>query len=228
MKLSLPPFKIDWPNHLIGFFSALFGILIAFELDNLREAHNQADLSRIAFENLKKEIQINQSLLHENTSNNLRYIHSLQGLLPQINNQLLFIGTTEEADSVNLHFGKIIFVDVGNASMQDKRKKLMPIIIGMGNINVPSMQSSAWESAKATGALNLMDYEKVLALSFIYNHSRIMNELNEVRSLWQASDNIVTKTALSNLLNEMGKSHQTLDRELLEFDQFVNILYAME
>ena len=98
----------------------------------------------------------------------------------------------------------------------------------MGNINVPSMQSSAWESAKATGALNLMDYEKVLALSFIYNHSRIMNELNEVRSLWQASDNIVTKTALSNLLNEMEKSHQTLDRELLEFDQFVNMLYAME
>lgn len=225
MKLLLSRFKIDWPNHLIGFFSALFGILIAFELDDWREERNQAELARIAFENLKKEVQINQGILHENIKHNLGYIHRLQDLLPKINDQLQFTGTKEEADSVNLHFGKIIFVDTAN---QDKSKKPPPVVIGMGNINVPSLQSAAWESAKATGALNLMGYEKVLSLSFVYNHSRIMDELNEVRGLWRTSDNIVTKTELSNLLYEMEKSHQTIDRELQEYDQFVNILNAME
>lgn len=55
--------KIDWPNHAIGFFSALFGILIAFELDQWRETRNHQEEARNAFDKLKQEIQINKNSL---------------------------------------------------------------------------------------------------------------------------------------------------------------------
>jgi hypothetical protein len=225
MKITIPRFQIDLPNHVIGFFSALFGILIAFELDDWREQRNQAALARIAFENLKKEIQINQNALHENITNNLDHIQDLIGILPKLDHQLRFIGTKREADSINSNFSKIIFID---NSGNEKTKRPLPVFIGMGNITTPSLQSSAWESAKSTGALNLMEYEKVLSLSFLYNHSTIIDELMEIKTLWRASDSITSKTELAKLLDEMEKSHQTVNRELQEFDQFVNIINAME
>jgi hypothetical protein len=98
----------------------------------------------------------------------------------------------------------------------------------MGNIMVPVMHSSAWESAKATGALNLMEYEKVLSLSSLYNSPRILEELEEIRSLWRSSDKVSDKTELSILLTEMERAHRSIEQELLAFDQFVNILNSME
>jgi hypothetical protein len=225
MKFSLQRYKIDWPNHTIGFFSALFGILIAFQLDDWREERNQAALAHVAFVNLQKEVQDNQTTLHENINNNLNSLHSLQNLLPRMNDRLQFTGTRTDADSLNSNFGNIVFINVRDQTNRDQAPQ---VFIGMGNINIPSLQSTAWESAKATGALNLMNYEKVLCLSFVYNNPRLMDELAEVRSLWRTSDDIRTKAALSNLLFEMEKSHKTLEEELQEYDKFVNILNAME
>ena len=50
MKSFLSSYKIDWANHIIGFFSALFGILIAFELEEWRDEKNQIEIARVAFE----------------------------------------------------------------------------------------------------------------------------------------------------------------------------------
>jgi FtsZ-binding cell division protein ZapB len=106
MKLFISKYQIDWPNHIIGFFSALFGILIAFELDEWREERNQIEIARVAFENLKKEIQINQNSLHENISNNVNYIDALQSLTGKMDNQLRFVGVRAEADSINVNFSR--------------------------------------------------------------------------------------------------------------------------
>ena len=71
-------FSVDWPNHVIGFFSALFGILIAFELDQWRERQQEAEVAQNAFSKLKQEIQINKNLLHETVSTNLGLLTLLQ------------------------------------------------------------------------------------------------------------------------------------------------------
>ena len=223
MRFSLSSYKIDWPNHIIGFFSALFGILIAFELEEWRDQKNQVEIAQIAFENLKKEIQINQNSLHENVANNINHITALQSLLPKLDSQLKFTGSLIEADSINQYFGQVVFIEKKSAT-DDKPA----VHIGLGNIAVPIIQSSAWESAKATGALNLMNYEKVLSLSSLYNPPRILEELSEIRNLWRNSDNVVNKTDLSILLSEMEKANRSIEAELQTFDQFVNILNAME
>jgi hypothetical protein len=226
MKFSISRYRIDWPNHLIGFFSALFGILIAFELEEWRDQKSQAETARIAFENLKKEIQNNQTSLHENVSTNIRHISRLQGLLPRMDDQLRFSGSLTEMDSINQNFGQVVFIEKSDPSPKNKEKPL--VHIGMGNITIPSLQTSAWESAKATGALNLMNYEKVLTLSSLYNPPRLLDELAEIRTLWRTSDNVTNKQELTILLTEMEKAHRSVAHELEVFDQFVNILNAIE
>ena len=139
--------------------------------------------------------------------------------------QLHFIGSKKEADSININFSKILFIDTDEI---EKTKGPFPTYVSMRNISVPSLQSSAWESAKATGALNLMDYERVLSLSYIYNYTSMLDDLIEARRLWRSSDNIQTKAELSNLLMEMEKVHQSLGRTLEEYDKFVNIINVME
>ncbi len=227
MKFSVSQYKIDWPNHIIGFFSALFGILIAFELEEWRDEKNQIEIAHIAFENLKKEVQINQNSLHENIAINIKHLKSLQGLLSQMDNQLGFIGSKAEADSINKHFSQVAFIEWDD--LVNKSKMVKPVvIIGLHNITIPMLQSSAWESAKATGALNLMEYEKVLSLSSLYNPPRILDELSQIRNFLRNSDNILNKTELSILLTEIEKAHWSIESELQTFDQFVNILNAME
>jgi hypothetical protein len=76
--------------------------------------------------------------------------------------------------------------------------------------------------------LNFLPYERVLSLSFVYNDAKIIDELAEIRRLWRNADAIKSKVEFTELLSEMEKSHQILERELLEFDQFVNMLDAME
>jgi hypothetical protein len=224
--MRLPRLKIDWPNHIIGFFSALFGILIAFELDQWRERNNELKLAKSAFENLMKEVDINQNILHENATLNLKSIHEIQRALLKVDRNLLFTGTRKEADSINKKFGKLLFIDLADSS--SRIKHVWPVHIGMSNITVPSLQTSAWESAKATGALNSMPYEKVVSLSFVYNDSKIIDELIQIRTLLRKSDRITTKAELNLLLEEADRSHQVLENELVQFDQFVNMLEAME
>lgn len=224
--MRLPRLKIDWPNHIIGFFSALFGILIAFELDEWRERNNALELAKSAFENLMKEVDINQNILHENVTLNLKSIDKIQEVLVKVDKSLIFIGTRKEADSINKTFGKLLFIDI--ADSLTRIRPVWPVHIGMSNIAVPSLQTSAWESAKATGALNSMPYEKVVSLSFVYNDSKIIDELVHIRSLLRKSDRITTKSELIILLEEAKRSHNVLENELIEFDQFVNMLEAMD
>ncbi len=73
-----------------------------------------------------------------------------------------------------------------------------------------------------------MNYEKVLTLSSLYNPPRLLDELNEIRTLWRTSDNVTGKTELTILLTEMEKAHRSIAHELEAFDQFANILNAME
>lgn len=229
MRLNRPwaQFKIDWPNHIIAFFSALFGILIAFELEEWRDQRKEQQLAASAFTNLKNEVDLNRNILHENVTTNLNTIHSLQRLLPKMDNHLTFAGTRAEADTINHDYGKLIYISVGD-SVRGGGVTRWPVHFGLGSITMPSLQASAWESAKATGALNFLSYEKVVSLSFVYNDAKINDELAEIRSLWRHSDNIQNKADFAKLLSAMEKSHLVLEKELEEFDKFANMLTMME
>ncbi len=223
MKFTLPKTSIDWPNHLIGFFSALFGILIAFELDSWRERRNQEEVVAQAFDRLKTEISINQNSLHSNVAINLRKIAVLKRLADKLSDNLLFMGSKPEADSINQFFHGLILIE------EDERKEgKRPVHITTSTLVMGPNHTSAWESAKATGVLNFMGYERVLTLSSIYNFSTLAEEQNLIRQLTRKADEITTKAQLIYFLTELEESYQVIHRELQEYDQFVNILGIAE
>lgn len=218
--------KVDWPNHLIGFFSALFGILIAFELEEWRESKNHQEDARNAFEKTKKEIQFNKDILHEAVDTNLRLIDMLEiELLPFVSERLEFIGSLEAASAINLKLNpiaKIILRDTLSPSLKN------PILVNMGSLRHPTLLNAAWESAKATGVINYIEYEKVLSISSLYNTPRITDELLAIKTLLRNADEITTKSRLKILLKELRESHLLIQSELADYDAFVNIIQTME
>lgn len=98
----------------------------------------------------------------------------------------------------------------------------------MGSLLHPTLHYSAWESAKATGVINYIEYEKVLTISYLYNIPRITDELQEIRMLVRRSDEITSKSGFEKLLIELKESHHLIQAELANYDIFVNIIQDME
>ncbi len=218
--------KVDWPNHLIAFFSALFGILIAFELEDWRESRNNQDDARNAFDKIKQEIQVNKNGLHEALSTNLKLIGLLEEeIVPLLNDRLEYSGLTNDAVSLNSRMSpiaKIILSDTTTSLIKG------PVLINMGSLLQPTLHNSAWESAKATGIINYIEYEKVLSISYLYNIPRITDELQEIKMLIKKSDEVASKSTLKKLLSELKESHFLIESELANYDIFVNITLGME
>jgi hypothetical protein len=224
MKFSA--WRVDWPNHLIGFFSALFGILIAFELEEWREAKNHQEDARNAFEKTKKEIQDNKNALHVSVNTNLHLLDLLEvELLPFINERLEYSGSAKAGITINAKVksvAKIILNDTLSASVKG------PVLINMGSFLHPTLLYSAWESARESGVVNYIEYEKVLAISYLYNIPRITDELQEIRILLRKADEISTRSNLKELLKKLRVSHLLIQSELVNYDVFVSIIEQME
>jgi hypothetical protein len=219
--------SIDWPNHIIGFFSALFGILIAFELDQWRERKQEEEIAQNAFTKLKQEIQINRNTLHEMASTNREMLALLKShALPNLNDNLQFTGTRLQADSLNNNKNLMTVFYVDTTLWEPKINP--PAHVVLGNLIQPVLQVSAWESAKTTGALNFMDYEKVLTLSSLYNAPRITDELLQIKTLVRSADQIKNKSQLAMLLEDLKKSHILIFKELEQYDLFVSMVDQME
>lgn len=229
MKIPrLSQFSIDWPNHIIGFFSALFGILIAFELDQWRQDRQEQEIAKNAFEKLKLEVQVNNNSLHEMIRSNQTQINLMtERVVDFLNTDLQFTGTRVNADSINYskELMSVIFIDTTSWT---GKQQYPPVHIVLGNLLQPIIHNSAWESAKATGALNFMDYEQVLSLSSLYSAPKISDELQLIKKLIQNADLITGKSQLIRLLQDLKKSHAIIDQELIQHDAFVNIIEQME
>jgi len=223
MKFSA--LRIDWPNHLIGFFSALFGILIAFELEEWRDAKNHHEDARNAFEKTKQEILDNKNALHGTVNTNLHLLDLLEvELLPFINDRLQFIGSTEAAISINNKVNSVARIILSDTIFSVRA----PVLINMGSLHQPPLLNTAWESAKATGVVNYIEYEKVLAVSLLYNTPRITEELQTIRILLRKADEITTRNDLIKLVIELRESHLLIQSELSNYDVFVSIIEQME
>lgn len=219
--------KIDWPNHIIAFFSALFGILIAFQLDEWRESSGERRLAEEAFRLVRNETSLNNSILTENINRNSETLATLESLLPFVDSEMNFKGTYNDADSVN---GKNSFIKivVPETSLNKNRSGVFDLHISMDRFETPEIHTSAWESAKATGALNYMTLEKVDLLSLIYNNAKLKEELTDLRHALKRTDDIKTKDEFTDLLGDLQSSHHVIQRELATFQSYVSILENIE
>jgi len=104
MKFKLGSIHINWPDHLVGFFSALFGILIAFQLEEWRDQRERDQLVQLALQNLKSEIDINKNYYKETTRFNETFLHFVNESSPSITEELTYSGAKNAVDSLNKFF----------------------------------------------------------------------------------------------------------------------------
>jgi hypothetical protein len=218
--------KIDWPNHVIGFFSALFGILIAFQLDEWRESDREMRLAQEAFLRIKNETNLNKTMFFSNVETNEECLKAVVSILPYLNQELYFFGSYVHGDSIN-KVNPFISINI-DSTLRGEEKIITNIIIALDRLQTPAMNSSAWESAKATGALNFMNIERVDLLSLIYNDLHLSEEIDEFRVLLKKADDIQTKKDFSELLIDLQRSHRIIQREAMTYESYVNILNALE
>lgn len=219
--------RIDWPNHIIAFFSALFGILIAFQLDEWRERSSQYKLAEEAFRLVRNETSLNKNILLENIHHNDSSLKSLASLLTFVNDDLQFKGTYRKADSINRN-NSLVKIMTRDSDKTKKGLLIVSLHITMDQIETPDVHSSAWESAKATGALNYMSLEKVDLLSLIYNNSKLKEELADLRHILKRSDDVKNKAEFRNILTELQRSNGVINRELAIFERYVSMLENIE
>lgn len=225
MKFRLGSIHINWPDHLVGFFSALFGILIAFQLEEWRDQHEREQLVKLALQNIKNEIDINKNYYEETIRFNDTFLHFLNEANPHLTNELNFIGTKTLADSLNRIFPDHFLILKDDNESKNQTNSPLKITL---NISVHHPLTAAWESAKATGALNFMDFEKVHLLSLIYNQEKLLNEIDNLNALIKSSGRVKTKTQLFVLVNELQESNSIIQREMDVLKGYINILMATE
>jgi hypothetical protein len=222
MKFKLASIHINWPDHLVGFFSALFGILIAFQLEEWRDQREREQLVQLALQNLKSEIDINKNYYEETTRFNETFLHFLSESSPNITEELTYSGSKNAVDSLNKFFPGHFAVDPSAES-----RKTFPLKITL-NITVHHPLTAAWESAKATGALNFMNFEQVHLLSLIYHQEKLLNEIDNLNALIKNSGRIKSKSQLFFLVDELRESNSIIQREMNELKGYINILTATE
>lgn len=224
--MGIKRLKIDWPNHIIGFFSALFGILIAFELEEWRQhRNNQAEASE-AFIKLKEEISINKTTLHETVATNQRILTTIaKELLPHLSDNLTFKGSPALAKEINVKCQGIAQIELSDSTSQHV---IAPVNIFMNSLLQPSLVYSAWESAKATGVINHIEYDKVLTISYVYNAPKITEELKDLSLLLRQADEATNKSSLRKLLIELKQGYNVIELELANYDIFASMVESME
>src|SRR6478736_912629 len=209
MKFKFGSIHINWPDHLVGFFSALFGILIAFQLEEWRDQREREQLVQLALQNLKSEIDINKNYYEETTRFNETFLQFLTESSSNISEELTFRGSSTAADSLNKFFPA--HFSIGQPLVASS--KTLPIKITL-NISVHHPLTAAWESAKATGALNFMNFEQVHLLSLIYHQEKLLNEIDNLNSLIKNSGRIKSKSQLFSLVDELRESNSIIQREM--------------
>jgi hypothetical protein len=215
--------RIDWPNHIVAFFSALFGILIAFQLDEWREDAGQHRLATEALKRIRSEANLNKDLLVSNITRNEKSIDELISVLPFVANDLFFAGWYQAADSINRN-NPAVHILLDSARKNSAKLVRFEMRFGLDHIAVPEIHTSAWESAKATGALNFMTLEQVDLLSLIYSNGQLRDDLNDLRAALKRSDDVTTRQEFASILTELQKTNTIIKRELATYESYVTML----
>ena len=162
-------FKIDWINHAVGFFSALFGIYIAFRLENYRDDIKEKEKANVVKLVLKKEIEENLRIYKTNAdslSNWLEY----QDFIEKKNDQTkggLVIGAIEYSEITKRQPRR--FAHLKEIKSINDTLKVYDFDLKIDVAPVIGISSSNWKTAVASGILNSMDYELTTKLSRIYD-----------------------------------------------------------
>lgn len=218
--------KIDWVNHLIGFLTALVGIVIAFQLDDWQERSREEEKLKVTLQAIKAEIDNNREIYKNDVAN-------LSGWLEY----WTFMRSRDEDNN-----GEMIAAEREIIAMKEKHPtrfegvKLIkkysdslgvygPLLARVDVIPKSGISTSSWEAAKSSGVLNSLDHSRMTELTKIYdwiNKDLGINDADVIRNTiafdaeFSNLDKILHDYKMitqvySYKLDQIDKHYQTID-----------------
>jgi hypothetical protein len=162
-------YKIDWLNHIVGFLSAIFGIFIAFRLENYRERQNDKEKVEIVKQVLKKEIEGNLEIYERNVADlsgwfdylelyDTKFDEKRRGLVIGLHE--LLIWRKKQPDR---------FSDLKEIQSINDTLKVFEFPFRVDVAPTMGISTSNWKTAVSSGVLTSMDYTLTTRLTQIYD-----------------------------------------------------------
>lgn len=172
--------KIDWRNHLIAFLSALFGILIAFQLEDFSENRKQLERTNTAYDLVIAEIENNIAIYKENVNHIgswLTYYNITRDLsIGAVDYLQVPVSTYNQIhlDSTKIYRLSAFRISFKNDSIVELRRKEMIDDQGAHDITVDilpktGIATSAWSSGVNSGIFSQLSPDKLNDLTKIYD-----------------------------------------------------------
>lgn len=180
--------KIDWLNHLIGLVAVLFGVLIAFWLNNWSEENKAEATMKVALENIRSEIDKNSASLDTIIQSNTRLHTFLSVYLQSVDDGMSVLVNETEWSVLTEKYPQ--YLNEGKSGVQI-------------DMDLFQLSDVAWSASHRTDVFSYMDYDLAFTLEKAYALQEKLNEFDSslIEDL-KAIDN--TKTSFTRLHRTLG------------------------
>ena len=160
--------KIDWPNHIIAFFSALLGILIAFQLEDYRENRQDDEKLENTVNAIQNEIDNNLRIYRNNVDKIGNWLEYWELLSSVDGDGMLEVKKYKferlKAKTPHRFEGWILIKQMSDSVL---------VLQTTGDIDVDVLPEtgisvSSWTAGLYSGILNRFDHNRLIKLTHIY------------------------------------------------------------
>ncbi len=162
--------RIDWINHLVGFFTALIGIFIAFQLDDWQERNREQEKVKVTLAAIKSEIDDNREIYSRDIEVLTQWREYWDFMRSHDKDNIgQIIATKKEMDLMKRkhadRLGSVEFIKKYNDSLNvyGTHFSLVDVMVESG------ISTSSWEAAKSGGTLSNLDHSRMTQLTKIYD-----------------------------------------------------------
>jgi len=160
--------RVDWPNHVVGFLSALLGIYIGFRLEGVREDHQERKRIEIVKQSIKNEIENNLRIYEQNIEALSDWLDYYAICSEKLDGEKhLILGTSEYRKITSKHPTR--FTNLKQIRTLDDTLSVFDWSPVVDVAPATGLSTSSWKAGIASGLLNSMDYALVDNLSAIYD-----------------------------------------------------------
>lgn len=206
--------KIDWLNHFIAFLSALFGIYIAFRLENFRENQQEKERIQIIEKAIRNEIENNLMIYSQNVEVLSDWLEYNTFIWDKTDDKgQLVVGINEMSKMTEKHPTRLKDCELIK-TLNDTLSiyKIGEFIVDV--VPMTGLSTSSWKAGIASGLLNSMDYSIVNNLTKIYD--------------WVEKDiGINEKDFYENILGVRNKNTVFIDNLVSDYNTIV-ITYSFK
>ena len=160
--------KLDWPNHIIAFFSALLGILIAFQLEGYRDTRKDNEELKSALISIKSEIDNNFNIYETNVEQLGIWLEYWE-IIKDIEESGLITIEKDKYEKLNVktpnRFRGWNIIEELNDSMIIIQTNLDIVVDVLPETGI---SVSSWNASLYSGVINKLDNDILVKLTHIY------------------------------------------------------------